>query len=197
MCTSDICTFPFHPVNKASLFHYYFYLGHRFSVVFGYQNNLEQHWNLFLPKSKGNYIHTYEVDMLHPYKNKPNANSSPSEKQPIRLQKGKKTNILLMISHTDWHHMFHSFLLVFLLLVFFFPLEGLEQALLCMHSESTSQPEVTNLSEQTHPSVISQQENNSSLDIDTTAHTVLTQPDRKSALADSQLPLKLQTDVPV
>lgn len=29
------------------------------------------------------------------------------------------------------------------------------------------------------------------------AHTILTQPDRKSAIADSQLPLKLQTDVPV
>lgn len=52
-----------------------------------------------------------------------------------------------MISYTDWYHMFHSFSFFFFLFVFFFPLEGLEQALLCMNSESSSQPEVTNLSE--------------------------------------------------
>lgn len=62
-----------------------------------------------------------------------------------------------------------SFVLGFFLFLFFFPLERLEQALLCMNSESTSQPKVTNLSGQTRPSVISQQENNSSFNIDTTS----------------------------
>lgn len=38
-----------------------------------------------------------------------------------------------------------SFVLFFSFL-FFFPLEGLEQALLCMDSESTSQPKVADLS---------------------------------------------------
>lgn len=47
---------------------------------------------------------------------------APLQKNNLQVfKKEKKTNILLMISHTDWHHMFHSFLLVFFTISVFLP----------------------------------------------------------------------------
>lgn len=62
-----------------------------------------------------------------------------------------------------------SLVLGFFQFLFFFPLEGLDQALLCMDTECISQPKVADLSGRTCPSVISQQENNSSFNTDTTS----------------------------
>lgn len=140
---SKLYTFPSQPVNKLSLLHHYVLRTPSFSsgclceysrtaiklVLFKAQETMHIHKQCIC------YILTKINQKL----------IAPLQKNNLSVFKKKKELYFWWFHNAAWHHMFHL-RWGFFSVLFFFPLEGLEQALLCMNSESTSQPKVADLS---------------------------------------------------